>query len=542
MGLILIILTLFLGTAQAQNPAYPDRIRFLVSAPDYRLDRLRLASWPFIEVIRADRWQENLEARKNQQAPVDHEWRLPMSDLLTSQEVARDLRRSWQRFEERYYWHVITRLNNPALYVIFCWAGLQGPDLNPPVPDARIDVPSGIVPTGFNPGLGWSPPAGQGQHMLDAYLPLPQISTQDFCDGLSLEILPIMYIPGFCVDIDAVGFSWCTPGYDQGIPLWFNDSAAQARVSDGIVHAISRYYPDYKLDVLQSLRPRLPTDLSDPTRLRVFAPMPWQAHVLEGGAVVSPVMRTLDAANPQQLIAEVSSIINILNRGIPALPDAERLAGAAYYYQALLSLSRLPLLQPVSQQLQGIVGGFDERLMRQALSALTAADRLDRTLRTGRYINVPNAPGAWRLEELKRWFPPSNPIIYEHFGYVSFFQAFNRTVVTTVPDFRADRNPLGIAASLGMRAIFFWWVPVRIDIHLTGTPPFITITAHPELPRPIPVPPYVLPFAGERTYWGWVSVPEGFEVPRVRGTPGLGVAGVQIPGFGPGVYDILLRR
>lgn len=532
---------LLVGVALAQDPRYPETTKYLVSAPDYRLDRLTLLKWPFVEVLRADRWKENQAAREGGKAPVAHEWRLPMSDLATTQEVARDLRRAWQRFEERYYWHVITRLNNPALYAVYCWAGLKGPDLNPPLPEVRVDVPSGAVPQGFDPGLGWPQPAAQGQHMLDAYWPIPQINSEEFCDGLGLEILPLMYVPGFCLDIDAIGFSWCTPGYEGGEPLWFNDSAAQQRVSDGIAHAVATYYPDYQKDVLTALRPRVPTDLSDPTRLRVFAPMPWQAHVLEGGAVVTPVMRTLDGLTPQNLVSEAQGILQTLRQGLPRLPEAERIAGTAYYYQAVRGLARLPFLQPVSGQLTGLISGMDEKVMNQALQTLAATDEGSKLVQRDLYINATNAPGAWRLEELKRWFPPSNPYIYERFGYLSFFQVWNRAEVTTVPDFRADRNPLGVAASLGMRALFYWWVPVRIKVSLIPGPPFISLTGSLDWPRPVPVPPYVLPFAGERTYWGWVSVPEGYEVPRVKGVPGLGVSGVSIPGFGPEVYNILLR-
>ncbi|MCL6531622.1 MAG: hypothetical protein K6T70_16135, partial [Meiothermus ruber] len=284
-----------------------------------------------------------------------------------------------------------------------------------------------------------------------------------------------------------------------------------------------------------------PTDLSDPTRLRVFAPMPWQAHVLEGGAVVTPVMRTLDGLTPQNLVSEAQGILQTLQRALPRLPEAERLAGTAYYYQALNSLSKLSFLQPVSAQLTGLIAGLDEKAMRLALNTLAATDEGSKLAGRDLFINHKNAPGAWRLEELKRWFPPSNPYIYERFGYLSFFQVWNRAEVTTVPDFRADRNPLGVAASLGMRALFYWWVPVRIKVSLIPSPPFISLTGSLDFPRPIPVAPYVLPFAGERTYWGWVSVPEGYEIPRVKGQPGLGVSGVSIPGFSGNVYDLLLR-
>jgi hypothetical protein len=91
--------------------------------------------------------------------------------------------------------------------------------------------------------------------------------------------------------------------------------------------------------------------------------MPWQAHVLEGGAVVTPVMRTLDGLTPQHVVREVQEILQLLRHGLPRLPEAERLAGTAYYYQGVRSLARLPFLQPVSDRLSGLIAGMDERAM-----------------------------------------------------------------------------------------------------------------------------------------------------------------------------------
>lgn len=523
---------------ESKDPRYHEWARFLVSAPDYRLEKLSKLRWPFIEVQRADRWREERDTNKG----IPHEWRLPMSTLSATQEVARDLRKAWQRFEERYYWHVITRLNNPALYVIYCWAGLKGPDLDPPLPEVRLDVPSGVLPTGYNPGLDYPPPAAQGQHRLDAYWPVPQVDPDEFCDGLGLGLLPIMYIPGFCIDIEGL-FSWCTPGYEGGEPLWFNEDAAFQRVQDGIAHAIRYYYTDYQMDVLKALRPRVPVELSNVSelaKLKVFAPMPWQMHVLGAGAVVTPVTTGIDGLTPQSFLNDVKKIVEVLEKALPNLPEAERLAGIAYYYQALRSLARLPLVKEIADSITGLLANMDEEALTLILTGLSVADQALKL--TGKdVINAKNAPGAWRLEELKRWFPPSNPYIYERFGYVSFFQVWNRLEATTVPDFRQDRNPIGVGASLAMRTIFYWWVPVRIKIRLMPIPPFISISGQLDLPRPIPVAPYVLPFTGERTYWGWVSVPEGYEIPRVRGIPGVGLSDVSIPGFGPEVYDILLK-
>lgn len=62
--MLAVFILLGLGSALAQDPRYPETTRYLVSAPDYRLDRLTLLKWPFIEVIRADRWKEHQAAKE----------------------------------------------------------------------------------------------------------------------------------------------------------------------------------------------------------------------------------------------------------------------------------------------------------------------------------------------------------------------------------------------------------------------------------------------------------------------------------------------
>jgi hypothetical protein len=139
------------------------------------------------------------------------------------------------------------------------------------------------------------------------------------------------------------------------------------------------------------------------------------------------------------------------------------------------------------------------------------------------------SPGLWKFEEAKRWLSPSSLPVYESFGYATFFQAANFLEVTTVPDIRnIDLSSVNLGNWISWawnqlsRLVVYWHVPITIDARVEYCPP--CVLAYPSLPlegpvQPLGVPPYVLPFALERTHWRWVSVPEGYEVPGVRGAP-----------------------
>jgi hypothetical protein len=139
------------------------------------------------------------------------------------------------------------------------------------------------------------------------------------------------------------------------------------------------------------------------------------------------------------------------------------------------------------------------------------------------------SPGLWKFEEAKRWLSPSSPPVYESFGYATFFQAANFLEVTTVPDIRnVDLSSVNLGNWIGWawsqlsRLVVYWHVPITIDVRVEYCPPCVLAYPSPPLEgpvQPLGVPPYVLPFALERTHWRWVSVPEGYEVPGVRGAP-----------------------
>ncbi|WP_022799438.1 hypothetical protein [Thermus islandicus] len=603
-----------LALAWAQGPTYEEWTKYLLSAPDYRLEQVLKGKWPYVEVLRKDRFRDYQKGQCDPQKDPNgcrgrlpwaeaqaHEFYLPMSGLEATREVARDLRKAWQRFEERYYWRVITELNNPAFWFAYCLAGVKGPPLDPPLPDFRLQIPSEGVDPAFlaaaRGGLDMGAWASAGLHKLDRYLPVPQVDPQEFCDGLGMQILPLMYIPGFKILIQGHEV-FRTEGYPSR-PLWFNWDEASSRVERAMQKALTEYYADYQQEVARILltpRPSTPQDLiqtlgQDFRNLgapKAYLPVPWQGHLLGGGSVVAPVYAELFPADPTALWNQVQGLWNTYKGLIDqAGSDLEKAYLYVHFYRSAKDLfhSRaflgLPGMDQVKAALRNLVesplrtlaqgipilsrcAGSLDALADCSAVALMKVDglwKLKRDLEARLAQNPRDAeaqarlheakaqlqtdlgpraqelpikadregPGLWKFEEAKRWFGPSSLPVYETFGYTTFFQAANFLEATTVPDIRnVDLSQVNLGNWLGWawsqlsRLVVYWHVPLTVDIRLEYCPPCLLAYPSPPLEGPIQplgVPPYILPFALERAHWRWVSVPEGYEVPGVRGAP-----------------------
>lgn len=290
---------------------------------------------------------------------------------------------------------------------------------------------------------------------LDHYWPIPQVDNKDFCDDLSLD-LTIMFIPGFCIALFGADVI-CTPDFPK--PIWFNDSEAINRVTTAILHAHTKYLAEYQADAIKALTPGV----------HALFPLPWRSNVPGDGAFVAPVMNT--DFNPQQFT-------DLGSRADTSLGGLVGANATAYYLQSVL---RLPSLNLLTGDTTGTT-----------VSDTPADADGDR-------------PGVWKLEEFKRLLKPSNPSYMEHVGYASFFEAWNELRATVLPE---------PAYAKALRPILYWAVGIRIDID----PSTCGVCPIP-VPYPVSVAPFLLPFAGPQMKWGWVSVPEGYEIPRVKGRP-----------------------
>jgi hypothetical protein len=451
-------------TQDSSQPQYGNRTA-IYSIPDERLEKLPEGFVPFLEVMQLERlatYQKNRETCRAEEIAgkgysnasdcPQYEWSVPFSTEEASQDAARDLRRAWQTFEDRSYWRVVTELNNPAFVIAFCWVNWGG-GLNPDRPTTRVTVRAEDLEPSLRDKIPHSKP--DPQFNLDSYFPLPQVDNAQFCDDLNLEILPLMFIPGFCVAFFGVDVV-CTPEYPK--PIWFNDSKATKRVLSAIGRMHTKYLAEYQAETMKAMTP---ASSSDSTGQRLLFPLPWHSNVPGDGAFIAPITNT--DVSPQQFL-------------------------------------------DLGQQASSILGGLEgANATAYYLQSVVRSPTLDWNVLPGRNDVVNTPPGIWKLEEFKRLLKPSNPTYYERIGYVNFFQAWNEVTTTVLP----EPNWAKVT-----RPIIYWAVGLRVNID-----PFTCGICVTPQPAPVPVAPFLVPFVGPRMNWTWTSVPEGYSIPRVVGDP-----------------------
>lgn len=467
-------------------------------------------------------------------------------------------------------------------------------------------------------------PESYGQFRKPLYLPfIPSIAPSQFCDNLPIKF-PIFHIPA--TEVRACGVPvWSSPDYPDR-PWVFDQGEADRRIQDAMAHAYARYYPDYLLDALVALLPfsnvldkfsgggqggasvegnidsilnslkGIPShpqaqsdlgsaiaDVLNNIEGIMYFPVPWQAPIAGGGAVITPVYDYL-YPDPLRVSVDLMTIYDMVGALLKgeALTPLEKVALALYYLQPLMEFMDQPILPGVVEMryretpvggavnaLYGIVRGVAMGTLTAFQSGLrTAAEKafgpeagaafalgatvilaplkeifdspdpdyfvaeslkllvkLDGFLisftggkegfRLQNRINgVLVSPGLWRFETLKRVFPPSAPITQRLFGYASFFASWSEFQATIIPDPTAYWAPGEYALAAISRLVGFWHLPIKIDVCING------VTVFPDIPRYMPLAPYFLPFMGERIQWGWMSIPEGYPIPLVKGLPG----------------------
>jgi hypothetical protein len=447
------------GATVPSNTQKPDYgfTKNILSAIDFRTEQITNAKLSIAEMINLDNWKtytQNFEHCKKIEAQKQldlakcpqYEYTVPFSLEEDSRKVAQALRRAWMRLEDRGYWRVMTQLNNPGMWFSHClisWS--DGP--NPSLPEVRFSISKDDVAAALGGNVTYPEP--EVPLRLDSYLPIPTVPASDYCDDFTMEILPLMYIPGFCIAV--YGFTlFCTGDYPQ--PIWFNDQEATSRVTEAITHMQTKYLADYQVEVIKELAP-----LKDG---RVFMPMPWSNPIPGGGAVIAPIINmNLD---PSVYVTHGQNAQNDLGglEGANALP---------YYLQRIARLPNLDLhLVPGSNDVA--------------------------------YI----PPGVWRLEEYKRWMKTSNQLYHEQIGYVSMMQAWQTFDTTILPE--------GNLIERAARTIQYFGVGLKLDFYINAMNTYVD-------PFTKPIAPFNVPFVGPRMRWTWVSVPEGYQIPRVQGNP-----------------------
>ena len=455
--------------------------RQITDLPFFRPELLQSGKLPYTTVRDLKRQSQ----AKSEEKPPTSEWQIPVSTLYGSQETARRIRRAWQRLEERYYWYTMSRLGLPN--PLPC--ALSSDRLNPSLPKVKVSLLKEFLPPDHKPGVEEAPVAAAGETRLDNYtyywLQSASVKSSDFCDGLYQswqDAIPAFY-PTVCFRLLV---EMCFG------PTYLSD-LGNARIQSAIRRLGEVFIPEYEKDILEALAPRVKIGGLDQD---YFNPTLWSGGLLGAGAVVTPVVDVGPNAVTRSAEA-LKEIVELINS---ARFSDEKLNAASwpYFYRGVLEAARR-----LSSELP---------LPKLAVPSIPLVDTALAALNGKEYRN-PSVRGIWPLEEIKRRFPPASYQLHESLGYTSYFQAFGRLEATVLPDPNARWGSGEYAGIAFMRSLHFWDVPTVFG----PCPPTFICEVKP--PRPYMVPPYILPYAGPRYLWDWVSVPEGYPIPRVEGKP-----------------------
>ena len=423
------------------------------------------------------------------------EYTLPLgaaNGLEQSRLAAKDLRASWQTYQDSVFWGLTAAVNNGnfsvtpvgappwAFYFNNCTLGLSDPfvqmaraifgfqSINElPTPAARfstnvgglsdmgvIAAPPGLAAQPFKPELDVSGFRATVP-TLESMSSTCRYGTQDGGFDLFSVFTPSVMVcisGALCVN---------TPSY-PGVE-YYNSSIPAQRLSDACTK-IEAGYADYIASVGVDLLKRLPLAkwFSNPFQGSVIASVWTASNLVDNAATLAR------SGGPNPLYPLVYSA----NMALKA-PRAPKDSLAEKLQQAYILL--LGALEPLR------LGGF---------------------------------PGYAATEESKRWFQPGNPLEQQNLGYASFFQTVNLGGMGVEP-----RPVVYYGYSL-----YINWVMVSVF-----PPVWVPITIPTVVPLPVPNGALIGPggiclplgvggsviHLEDRIGYDWVSVAEGFPVPRV---------------------------
>jgi hypothetical protein len=500
----------FLGASLASSSDDPYTLGPASGLPWYKPEQVVKGKVPYVAVYRYDLFRS---AQENPEARIPYEWHLPLSTLEATRSVAWGLILAWQRLEERIYWHVLTRINYQAgdterrCEMLDSLVQYYGDIFRGKKPEVSVGVAPEHLPAGFNPPLAFVPAAADKTFRMERYTYYyvggTGIHSWEYCDGVGAGDSPIYpYKPGFCVKIFGRRV-YCTPHYPE--PLYIDMEEFKGRARRGMAHAAG-YVADYETGVVNAVRPwgdlmgfaraLAQGRVQDP---EIFAPADWSGALLGSGALVAPVIRLVELPDVKD---DLEAIWNTI-RGAKYDDDLNKVKELYFApsFKGLLSRIGLSGAVPLPQ-----------------VAEVARVQALD-LLQGPRYRSEVSR-GIWPLEEVKRWFPPSRPEVHEALGYTSYFQVFGKMDFTVLPDPKAAWGTAEYGPVVFVRSLHIWNTPLIFDFDgPTGPRPIPVVYPDVFNIRPIFIPPYMIFYFWPRYYYDWVSVPEGYPIPRVKGTP-----------------------
>lgn len=291
---------------------------------------------------------------------------------------------------------------------------------------------------------------------MDRYSILPNVPNSDYCAGLDPDFT-LMYLPGTCVYAPSGTKLFCIEGDQQTLnPLAPKPIDFQyGQALKRVADAIKTTEKEYQEEYYQDVLKAL-----KPTAK--FLPTLWDNMFT--GAVIAPT--TTIKPNVMGLLKQAK--------------DAGQQLGGVFKNTA-----------PV-YYLQGVTSNS----VTQPLLVHQLPNRND-------VLGVPNPPGVWPLEEAKRTFNIQPVPVADRFGFTSVFSSWTRPELKLLPE-----DPQGKV----MRQMIYGAIGNNVYL---------------PVPFPVPVPAPVLlkefiaglPYVGLQTRFTWHTIPEGYDVPNVNGSP-----------------------
>jgi hypothetical protein len=455
----------FAGQRQDPKPGY--FLKGIFSLPDYRLGSLTQGKWPLLEVIDADKWrlwQQNAAKCRSEKNHQSQECpQYEWTVPMSLEGESKDAATGIRRAWQRFEER-------------YWWRAQTALNAEAAIP---INCWAGLGQGNLNPTPATVKTTVDSQDIpatLRGKIKTSQPENELHLDSYSL--FPQVPSSDFC---DSLGWHLSVTFIPGGCTYVFGMKTfclqGNDRVTGPGVAPLYFNMGEAQNRVFKAMQhaatvyyPQYQLDvlkeLTPPKRKALFM-LPWSSHAPSGGAMIAPVMNQ---------DVSLTQFHKLSQRAGQALGGLYQITSPLYYFQGI-----------------------------------KRARALDIFTLPGRNDLLKSPPGVWKFEEFKRELGPSNPLYYELFGYTTFFQVWNQLDTTILPE---------VAAARSLRILTYW--ATAIDTHID----FSGVKTVP-VPTGVLVPPYNLPFFNYRVHFTWTSAPEGYNIPRVQGSPTLDYQGVM---------------
>jgi hypothetical protein len=413
-----------------------------------------LSTHSFVEITQIERLRAFQACQKAGKTDCNtdkyrHEWSVPFITVENANKLEKALSLAWNRFDARVTWRLNTAINNFGV-----------------VPFPHRDY---LIPT-----LSFSANCISPTNTLtnqDKFLGawdnsvLSPMKASDFCDGLTLDK---------AVSLASTHLPYPVPCGLGGGTVYWNEVAR--RYAEAMKHALTKYYPDYWIDVAKAFAMYMPQALD----WGGFGPTSSLVPGTEGGSLIAPVYASIP--NPVQYV-------NLATKAAALDP----LVGYSYIMQ------KYPyMLNPIGNavlQNKGVLSLAN--ITGETTTGIAQLEQLKYNLSTRE--DIFKRPYQWSLTGAAK--PTGNTGVgtlreVEAIGYAPFLRVYSKV------DKEISPRPVMLMVSCGQ--LVFTPFPNLVE----------RIYPVPVSPAPLPVA-YIVP----RVHTEWMSVPEGYEIPKVKGVP-----------------------